>query len=219
MIKIDLKNLETFEEPFKHLVYKDCIVGDQRSIRDQALELARKAKDQLVENTNFSKIELKNASAACGELLKFMASKELAEICAKHFSIPDLEADPFYDGGGLTVTGVGKHLRYHFDFPYSNIAKKYRVVNALLYLSDPDIVGGELHLIDPETGTVEARVEPKFGTLAIFATSNGSPHGVSKIYKHPRISINSYFYAEKPLDDRVKPTKTVWLNYTEGMKH
>ena len=117
------------------------------------------------------------------------------------------------------MTGVGKYLRYHFDFPYSNVAKKYRVVNALVYLSDPKIEGGELHLLDPETGTVEARVEPKFGTLALFATSDGSPHGVSKIYKHPRISINSYFYADKPLDNRIEPGKTTWLNTSEGMTH
>ena len=148
-----------------------------------------------------------------------MSSQKLADICANHLNLDRLEPDPEYDGGGLTITGTGKFLRYHYDFPYSNVAKKYRVVNALLYLSDPEIKGGELHLLDPKTGTVEATVLPKFGTLAIFPTSGQTPHGVSKIYNHPRISINSYFYADKPLDNRLDPSKTVWINSMEGMNH
>ena len=218
-LKVTLKKHEVFYEPFKHIVYKDCIEGNQEDITSAAIKLGEEKKKSLVENDNYSKIEIKQSDGPLKDLFAFMSSQELADICSKHLDLRKLEPDPEYDGGGLTITGIGKFLRYHYDFPYSNVAKKYRVVNALLYLSNPKIKGGELHLLDPKTGTVEASVSPKFGTLAIFSTSDQTPHGVSKIYKHPRISINSYFYSDKPLDERIEPSKTVWLNSMEGMKH
>ena len=215
---LSLEKYEIREKPFKHIVYRDTIKADQKEVTLEALNQIEKQKCLLVENENFSKIELKKSSGICGKLMESMSSKELASLCSNLFSIPNIEPDPQFDGGGLTYTEVGKYLRYHYDFPYSNTAKKYRVINALLYLSDPNIKGGDLHLLDPESGTVESCIEPKFGTLAIFATSNKTPHGVSKIYSHPRIAINSYFYANQPLDERTEPSKTIWLNNMKTVK-
>jgi len=219
MIKLNLKNPLVKEEPFRHIIFQNCIPLDQKAVTAEAMAVLDAAKKTKAESSNYSKIEVKHADGICGQLLDAMCGEELGKLCSKYFTLPGLTPDPEYDGGGLTMTAPGKFLRYHYDFPFSSVAKKYRVVNALLYLSDPAIEGGELHLLDADSGTVEATVSPKFGTLAIFATSDKSPHGVSKIRRHPRISINSYFYLNQPLDNRVEPSKTTWLNELKGMDH
>lgn len=210
---------EVYDHPFKHVIYRDVIKTSFDELSASIDDVAEKNSFRLKQNENFHKIEVKSASGRLQQLLDFMASDDLAALCAQHFNIPNLEADPSFDGGGLTITGVGKYLRYHYDFPYSNSAKGYRVVNALLYLSNPKIKGGNLHLLDPGSGTVEASIEPFFGTLAIFATSGKTPHGVSRIFGYPRVSINSYFYAQAPLDERYEPSKTEWIDTIKGMNH
>ena len=99
-MKFNFDNIEIFDEPFKHVVYKNCLVGNEKRITAQALSLADEFKAKLVENENFSKIEIKSAPNECGNLLKFMSSQELANICAKHFLLTNLEPDALYDGEG-----------------------------------------------------------------------------------------------------------------------
>jgi Rps23 Pro-64 3,4-dihydroxylase Tpa1-like proline 4-hydroxylase len=147
-----------------------------------------------------------------GELLTGMQGEKILSFCKKIFHFEELYGDPNFDGGGLTITNKGGFLRYHADFPYSNLANRYRVINAILYLSTRDIQGGNLHLIDYDSGTVEASIQPKFGTIAIFPTSKYTQHGVSRILEGTRVGINAYFYANAPLDDRVDPSKTLWMN-------
>lgn len=209
---LQFENAEFFDYPFKHVVLTDCILGDRQEIWQEIKDLAAKNEDKHVENDNFSKLELKEAAGQIGEILKGMCSGELTNVCKRFFpEFEDLSADPTFDGGGLTKTPVGKFLRYHADFPYSNSARKYRVVNALLYLNEPEMRGGHLHLLDPESGTVEAQVKPEFGKILIFATSKLTPHGFSRIFEKPRYSVNSYFYADQPADGRVEPGKTEWI--------
>lgn len=217
---LSLSNYEVFEKPFRYVVIKDCIKLNQAETIQHAYDLIQAQKSSHIENANYSKTEVKSASGLCGQLLEALSSQELSDFCSQLFpDVGPIAPDNRYDGGGLTMTPVGKFLRYHFDFPFSNIAQKYRVINAILYLSEPGIEGGQLHLLDPESGTVEAAIKPEFGTLAIFATSKHTPHGVSRIFNKPRLSINSYFYADKPIDDRFEPSKTHWLNDTQGVNH
>ena len=117
-------------------------------------------------------------------------------------------ADLSFDGDGLIIFLAGKFLRYRADALYSNSANKYLVLKVPLYLSRPKIMAGELHLLDPESETVEARIGPTFRTMAIFPTTSRTSHCFSSTFNSPRVSINSYFYAEKPLDDRIKRFKT-----------
>ena len=216
---INLDNPEIYDEPFRHVIFRNCVNVDFQEVLEQADMLFSENEGKLVQTENYSKVEVKKANGVCGELLKFMSGEVLLRVCEKYLNMQGLSTDPDYDGGGLTYSAPGKFLRYHYDFPYSNTTKKYRVVNALLYLSNPCIRGGQLQLLDPKSGTVEASIEPTFGTLAMFPTSSETPHGVSKIKDHNRISINSYFYADQPLDDRLEPSKTIWLNEVKGVRH
>lgn len=209
---LQLKSAKSFDHPFRHVVLTDCIVSERQEIWREIKELSNKCKDKHVENENFSKLEIKEAPGQIGEILKCMCSEKLTKVCKRFFpEFEDLSPDPTFDGGGFTRSPIGKFLRYHADFPYSNSAKKYRVVNALLYLNEPEMRGGHLHLLDPESGTVEAQINPEFGKIVVFATSKFTPHGFSRIFEKPRYSVNSYFYSDKPADDRIQPGKTEWI--------
>ncbi len=214
-LMLNLSNWEAFTRPFPYVVIKNTISIDSEKFKYEVDEILSGSVNIKTDN-NFQKIEIKKAGGIIGELLSEMQSNQLLDFASQKFSLGNISSDISYDGGGFTITKQGGFLRYHADFPYSNNVQKYRVLNALMYLCDDDFEGGELHLIDPYSGTVEARITPKFGTIAIFPTSKYTPHGVSRIIKGNRISINSYFYDSKPLDDRLTPSKTMWL--TESIK-
>lgn len=212
---LDLKNYEKFLRPFPYVVIKKAISLDYKIFKNEVNEILTSS-ENIRSDENFQKIELKKAGGLIGQLLSEMQGSQLLDFAREKFSLNNISSDLSYDGGGFTITPQGGFLRYHADFPYSDKVEKYRVLNALMYLCDDDFEGGELHLIDPISGTVEARITPEFGTIAIFPTSKYTPHGVSRIIKGNRLSINSYFYDSKPLDDRLTPSKTMWL--TESIK-
>lgn len=206
---VEITNLSLTDYPFGFVTADVELPFDYRSLMNDVEDAVASASRS--ENENFQKIEIREASGLVGHLLEFMCSPAVVDICARAFDLDGLHPDPGFDGGGLTVTEEGGFLRYHNDFPYSNSAARYRVVNALLYLSSPDIEGGELHLLDPHSKTVEARIKPTFGTFLAFPTSKDTPHGFSRIRRGRRVSVNSYLYRDKPLDDRFQPSRTEWL--------
>jgi Rps23 Pro-64 3,4-dihydroxylase Tpa1-like proline 4-hydroxylase len=211
-MSIQFDHFQILSYPFKHglsktelpFTYEELLAA----IEDEGLINANERNNQ-----NFQKTEIRasNKNGIVKEVLSLMSSAEMTEVLSDAFGIASLSSDKSFDGGGLTITDTGGFLRYHADFPYSNLAKKYRVINCLLYLSSPDIHGGDLHLLDPTTRTVEAAIEPVWGRLLAFPTSKNTPHGFSRITSGRRISVNAYYYADYPLDDRFAPGKTEWL--------
>lgn len=197
------------EYPFDCAVTKIIVPFNFNDVYEQVL-LERET--TITNNHNFQKIEIRKPdSEILKSLLKYMQSIEIINALRDIFKIDDLTADPYFDGGGITISNVGAYLRYHHDFPYSNVTGKYRVVNALLYLSSDDIDGGDLHLLDPVSGTVEATIAPTWGTVVAFPTSKYTPHGFSRIRNGTRVGVNAYYYSNTPLDDRYEPQKTTWL--------
>jgi len=154
------------------------------------------------------------------ELLKFFSSAEFLNQLRISFQVPsDLELYPdlSYDGGGYVVSPPGTFLGYHADFNFSSLANMYRSINILFYLNEnytPD-QGGELHLLDLESKTVEKRVLPKANTILGFKTDDVSFHGVSKNASNFfRRSFNLYFYTKSPISDNqsLDPHKTIWVD-------
>jgi hypothetical protein len=208
---IFIKKKQVFSDPFKHIV---CEIDTSCSPLDIQRYLESTPSDDFIvnKNANFQKKELRKASDQLGKILYCMCSSELLQLCEAEFGLTRLKPDETFDGGGITVTGAPGFLRYHVDFPYSSSANAYRVVNTILYLNNSDLRGGDLHLLDPISKTVEKVIKPKFGLLVAFMTSKNTPHGFSKIKTGTRISVNSYFYHAAPLDDRFEPTKTGWID-------
>jgi len=209
-LKINKFNIQT--EPFRYALADFDVPFSYEELLD-AIDIEPDSYKLRTNNTNFQKMEIRTShtKGIIDDLLILMSSHELTKSLSAVFDIAPLTSDISYDGGGLTITDVGGHLHYHADFPYSNKVKKYRVINCLLYLSSPNIKGGDLHLLDPSTRTVEASVQPLWGRVIAFPTTRHTPHGFSKVKEGRRISVNAYFYADHPLDERYSPSKTEWL--------
>ena len=88
--------------------------------------------------------------------------------------------------------------------------------NILIYLNQDNSsdFGGQLHLLDADSNTVEKIVSPKFGTMLGFYTDDKSFHGVSKNKNgFFRRSLNLYYYSETPISPNQsnEPHKTIWV--------
>jgi len=208
----NIDNFHIHKDPFRYAL-SDYVLPFTYEELLSAIDSESDLNKSITNNADFQKIEIRksHSNGLIHDLLALMKSDELTGVLSNVFDIGPLSSDGTYDGGGLTITEAGGHLRYHADFPYSNNAKKYRVINCLLYLSSPDIIGGDLHLLDPKTRTVEASVPPQWGRLLAFPTTRFTPHGFSRVKNGRRIGVNAYFYADQPLDDRYSPGKTEWL--------
>jgi Rps23 Pro-64 3,4-dihydroxylase Tpa1-like proline 4-hydroxylase len=151
------------------------------------------------------------------EFMGFLSSKGCAEAISTAFNLDfDLVGDPSFDGGGFVVSPPGSFLGYHADFNYSSEVQKYRVANILLYMNEKYSAsdGGNLHLLDPDTLTVEKAVAPIENRALVFLTTDKTPHGVSRnLQEFSRKSFNAYFYTDQnPKDTDNNPHKTLWIN-------
>jgi Rps23 Pro-64 3,4-dihydroxylase Tpa1-like proline 4-hydroxylase len=151
------------------------------------------------------------------KLMNFLSSDDCAKAIANVFNLNfELEGDSTFDGGGFVISPPGSFLGYHADFNFSSQVKKYRVANILLYMNEnySSNLGGNLHLLDSHSLTVEKSVEPIENRALIFLTTDKTPHGVSKnLQSFSRKSFNAYFYADNnPEDTDSNPHRTLWIN-------
>jgi hypothetical protein len=211
MIKFNLNNFSNHQYPFSHSIFEnvlnikfEVILNELMKIQDEDFVFSK--------NSNFQKKELRACSGIFGQMMNELNSETFLDKLKNIYSFTNLTFDRSFDGGGLTITQEGGYLRYHADFPYSNATQKFRVLNAILYLSNSSINGGELQLLDYESGTVAASIKPTFGRLVVFPTSKYTIHGFNKVINQDRISINAYYYDDSPIDDRNQPSKTIWFN-------
>jgi Rps23 Pro-64 3,4-dihydroxylase Tpa1-like proline 4-hydroxylase len=159
-------------------------------------------------------------------LLDYLSGSEFIESLRTKFDIPKeikLYPDDSYDGGGYVISPPGSYLGYHADFNFSSHARKYRVLNVLIYMNEEyhRNQGGLLHLLDPDSKTVEAEVMPEANTMLAFFTDDISFHGVSRNnHNFFRRSFNLYYYADQPISTNQgsDPHKTIWLD-TEVHSH
>lgn len=215
--KLKQSTIETY--PFEYTVIDNFLdISNAENFYNGLLTNKALKESQLYDTeTNGSKrqFNVSNGNIFLQELLDVFSNSELSSAIAEKFSFDELlYPDATFEGGGLTFSPPGTFLRYHGDFNYSSKVQKYRVINAILYLNynyQPSD-GGQLHLLDPKSDTVERIVEPVFNRCVLFKTSKETPHGVSRNNNEfTRVSFNSYFYADSPLrEDETQPHRTLW---------
>jgi 2OG-Fe(II) oxygenase superfamily len=93
--------------------------------------------------------------------------------------IPDLIADPCFDGGGLHQIRRGGKLGIHADFNKHRRYNLDRRLNVLLYLNKnwKEEYGGQLELWDRSMSRCEAKILPTFNRMMIFSTTDFTYHG------------------------------------------
>jgi Rps23 Pro-64 3,4-dihydroxylase Tpa1-like proline 4-hydroxylase len=133
--------------------------------------------------------------------------------------ISKLLPDPYLEGGGLHLSGPGGHLAPHTDFHVYERLDLYRRVNLLLYLNEnwqPEN-GGNLALFDANDLSHPVEVAPEWGTCVIFATDDGSVHGVNPVADGClRHSIALYYYTSAETPGYSGDTSTHWKTHDDG---
>jgi len=207
--------------PFNHIIIDDFLSTDfANDVYNELLEIEKKTPDRIL-NTNFyNKIEFNSKIDNFdnyNKLLDLFNSDNLIKLIEKKFNFPDnfLSNNHNFYGGGYVISPPNSFLNYHTDFNYLDSIKKYRTINLILYMNKNynENNGGYLHLIEPNSKTVEKIIQPLFNRAVIFITNKDTPHGVS-INKNnfTRRSFNIYYYSDNPLDNNPEIHKTNWLN-------
>lgn len=239
---MDLDNLEipkitTSEismEPFAHFVKKDFFSTDFWEHISEELTLIEQTKpDKKFESDFGVKAEWKTfpqqfkyVNAMLDQLFSAPFIEELKTAFGIDHDI-SIFPDRTFDGGGFVISPPGAYLAYHADFNFSSEVDAYRILNILVYANNgyTGDKGGQLHLLDPDSKTVEKIVEPFDNTLLAFLTDDIAFHGVSRNKSDfKRKSFNLYYYASRPVSQKQStvPHKTIWLDFgnsdhTHGM--
>jgi 2OG-Fe(II) oxygenase superfamily len=112
-------------------------------------------------------------------LLYHLNSVTFLDFLSEVTAVPNLIADPCFEGGGLHQIVRGGKLGIHADF---NKHRRYgldRRLNVLLYLNKNwrEEYGGHLQLWDRSMSRCEAKVLPLFNRMMIFGTTDYTYHG------------------------------------------
>lgn len=219
-----INNSALDEYPFKHIVIENLIEATElEELKKDVSELEKLQTFRSYESEYGIKKEWKHFPENLQTLKSFLnlvQGKEIINALVAKFGLDSsisIMADESYDGGGYVISPPGSFLGYHADFNFSSSVSKYRILNVLFYFNENYISdnGGQLHLLDADSKTVEKALNPKINTFLAFLTDDISYHGVSKNHLNfYRRSFNLYFYADKPLstNQSVNPHKTLWIS-------
>ena len=220
---ISTQGISTY--PFDHLQVDDLFGADNvNQLLKSALRIEDSSPTKSFDTEFGQKKEYRSFDESSGAVLPFIEalySDQFLRLLKDKFQIPaDLELFPdwAFDGGGYVVSPQQAFLSYHADFNFSSQVGMYRVLNVLFYMNDSYVEnqGGELHLLDSVSKTVEKRVLPKLNTLIAFKTDDISLHGVSRNSgSFNRRSFNIYYYAKSPvsINQSSVPHKTLWVEF------
>lgn len=142
-------------------------------------------------------------SAIGNDIFNLLLSDSFCEILKNKFNTPKLTATTI--GGGYHITNPGGRLSVHID--WQRFCGLYRWLNLHIYLNKnwvPDN-GGELLILqnnDMFNPGYSKKIEPSFGTTAIFLSSTNAWHGHPKPWnsKLPRMALSVYYFAKTPPD-------------------
>lgn len=111
--------------------------------------------------------------------LYHLNSATFLEFLSTVTGIPDLIADPHFDGGGLHQILPGGKLGIHADFNKHPRFGLDRRLNVLLYLNKDwrEEYGGQLELWNRDMTRCEAKIAPLFNRLMVFGTTDFTYHG------------------------------------------
>lgn len=221
-------NADLFKYPFSHILVENFLPLDfLAGLKDDIKKFEETKPTNIFESDFGSKREWKNFSEAGSNLsqwINFANSEKFIESLANKFEIisngEKISPDLSFDGGGYVISPPGSFLGYHADFNFSSNVNEYRILNVLFYLNEEYSVssGGQLHLLDSDSKTVEKIVNPAMNTMLAFLTDDISFHGVTKNRPNfHRRSFNFYYYSSKPLSENqsADPHKTLWLKTDE----
>lgn len=133
-------------------------------------------------------------------LFAFQDARLLREIeCIT--GLEDLQPDPELYAGGISVMTRQHFLNPHIDNSHDKDRARWRVLNALFYVTPQwdDADGGHLELWPkgPDAGPIT--LHSRFNRLVVMATHADSWHSVSPVRSaRPRCCVSNYYFRAAP---------------------
>lgn len=137
--------------------------------------------------------------------------REIEDITA----LEALEPDPALYAGGISVMTQDHFLNPHIDNSHDKDRARWRVLNALYYVSPgwSDADGGHLELWPDGPGAAPVTLHSRFNRLIVMATHAHSWHSVSAVRSTGmRCCVSNYYFRRKPL----RPSDTFHVTSFRG---
>lgn len=213
-------------QPFPHIVFDNFFDPDLVD-----LVLAEFPRPGAIRWQRFdSEHEIKLASAveldfgpATRLLLYHLNSITFLEFLSAVTGIPNLIADPSFEGGGLHQIARGGKLGIHADFNRHRAYNLDRRLNLLLYLNKDwrEEYGGHLELWDRDMTQCKAKVLPVFNRVMIFGTTDFTYHGHPDPLQCPdsmtRKSLALYYFSNgRPAEEMKGEHSTLFRARRDG---
>ena len=153
----------------------------------------------------------KKLSRNAKQLVRYLNSEPFLLWLTELTGIEHLMPDPYLIGGGYHEIKQGGKLGIHVDFDKHGYWGADRRLNVLIYLNEDWNTdwGGGLKLYDKDIKEC-VHVQPHFGTMVVFSTSNTSWHGHPEPLQCPsnrsRKSIALYYYTAPVMDWKANDT-------------
>ena len=212
--------------PFPHIVLDNFF---DANLVDQVLaEFPQPNAIRWQEFDNRQEIKLASASeSSFGPVTRLflyhLNSITFLEFLSAVTGIPNLIADPKFDGGGLHQIVRGGKLGIHADFNRHPAYGLDRRLNLLLYLNKEwrEEYGGHLQLWNRDMSGCEAKVLPVFNRVMIFGTTDFTYHGHPDPLQCPegmtRKSLALYYFSNgRPSEEVSGEHSTIFRPRYEG---
>jgi Rps23 Pro-64 3,4-dihydroxylase Tpa1-like proline 4-hydroxylase len=190
--------------PWPHLVVDD-LFDRSLVLAAEKEEIPRARTLETHKNHRMRKAESRTlVGPAAKQLLREMKSPAFIAYVEEVTGLRSLEPDPDNVLAGLHVSGQGSFQSVHTDFPRHPLKKTWHRANVLLYLNSSwqEDFGGDLELWPADMSACGARVKPTAGTVVIFETHAGTPHGIPDPIRcgdgRLRLSLAVYYYSAEP---------------------
>jgi len=136
-------------------------------------------------------------------LFAFQDVRVLREI-ERITGLDRLEGDPELYAGGISVMVKNHFLNPHIDNSHDKDRSRWRVLNALFYVTPQwgDEDGGHLELWPDGPGAQPVTLHSRFNRLVVMATHAQSWHSVSPVLApRPRCCVSNYYFRRAPVRD------------------
>lgn len=190
--------------PFPHLALEDFLAEPAaRTVLDQfpGTEDAEWTQYKHYNESTLGTSSRDKFPPAVRQVVDTLTSDEFVDWLSRLTGIPNLQADPNIEGGGMHQTEAGGFLNVHADFQMHPHEKTWRRrVNLILYLNPEwkQEWGGCIEFWDREMKNRVKKISPEFNRVVIFNTNKESFHGYPDPMRCPqgitRKSLALYYY-------------------------
>jgi len=193
---------ELLPEEVAHQLYESLPAVSQLMLRDPVKERKRVG------------IKLEEYAPEMADILFAFHDDAVLAIVGKITGMDDLHADASLYGSGISQMLEGDFLLPHLDNSHDGDGKRYRVLNALYYITPewPEQVGGNLELWD-KSMKERKEIHAKFNRLIMMETHTESVHSVSKVIQPGgmRACISNYYFSAEPANHKQHIHKTTFF--------